>query len=77
MMVPSYAMNDVCFFAMRDGGIVAGVPWQIDIPCNSGSADPQLNCVTVWQGPDHPPTLTVTARALGFTATTTLTFGDS
>ena len=71
--VPEYSTPDVCFFATTDGALVDGVPWQIDFDWLAGTQTTP-NCVEVWLGSDHLMQTTVTAHALGFTATTVITF---
>lgn len=49
------------------------MPWQIDFDELSGTQTTP-NCVEVWLGTDDHMQTTITAHALGFTATTVVTF---
>lgn len=71
--VPSYSTPEACFFATTEGRLVDGVPWQIDFDELSGTQTTP-NCVEVWLGTDDHMQTTITAHALGFTATTVVTF---
>jgi len=71
--VQQYSSADACFFASTDGALVDGVPWQIDFDTLSGEQTTP-NCVEVWLGDDNHTQTTITAHALGYTATTVVTF---
>lgn len=71
---PTYLSTDACFFAHRAGHVVAGVPWKLVVDRGGFQVGWQPNCITVWQDNSAPPTITVTASALGHSATTVVTF---
>jgi len=73
LSVPQYLSTEACFFATTDGRLVDGVPWQIDFDELSGTQT-EPNCVEVWLGTDHRMQTAITAHALGYTATTVVTF---
>jgi hypothetical protein len=63
---------EVCFFAHRAGQVVAGVPWTFSLDGHRGQVRSHANCIQV--GGDAPGTsYTVTAKALGHSATTHVT----
>jgi hypothetical protein len=67
------SVAEVCFYAYLNGMVIAGVPWQLDFD----TQDAQLwraNCAEVHFVGDRKLVQTVTAHALGFTATATVTF---
>lgn len=74
--VPSYRSEAVCFHALRDGGEISGVPWELEFDHAAGTIGSHPNCVTVWKGVDRPAAMVITARALGLAASTTVTFID-
>jgi len=74
LAVPSYSSGEVCFSATSGGDIVGGAAWLIDYPSTGGLNQGRANCVTVFQGNGVPSTITVTGRAAGFSAVTTVTF---
>src|SRR5205823_8167636 len=74
VVIPGLSSGDACFRALRGNDIVGGVPWQIDADRGVLYRLDQANCVFVYGGPEEVPSVTVTARALGYTATTTITF---
>jgi hypothetical protein len=67
------AVAQVCFYAHENGMVIAGVPWQLDFDTQAAQLW-RANCVEVHLGNDHKLVQTVTAHALGFTATATVTF---
>ena len=71
--VQQYAYADACFFASTDGALVDGVPWHIDFDELSGTQTTP-NCVEVWLPDDNHTQTTITAHALGYTASTVVTF---
>lgn len=74
--VPSHLSETVCFHALRDGGEIGGVPWELEFDHAAGTIGSRPNCATVWKGVDRPAPMVITARALGLSATTTVTFTD-
>lgn len=70
-----YGSQDVCFYAHDNGVAVAGVPWTFDYDADAGDLV-RPNCVEVWRRDDKEISTTVTAHALGFSATTTVTFAQ-
>ena len=68
-----YGSPSVCFYAHDRGVVVAGVPWTFDYDPDGGEIV-RPNCVEVWRRDDKEISTTVTAHALGFSATTTVTF---
>jgi hypothetical protein len=71
--VPAPGSAQVCFEAYLDMMLVAGAPWQLDFDAQSGRQY-RPNCVQIVHANDQPLVETVTAHALGFTATATVTF---
>lgn len=70
-----YDEPNVCFYAHASGVVVAGVPWTFDYDPEAGDVV-RPNCVEVWRRDDKEISTTVTAHALGFSATTTVTFAQ-
>ena len=66
-----YDTPDVCFHAHAAGIVVAGVPWTFDYDPDGGEVV-RPNCVEVWRRDDKEISTTVTAHALGFSATPTV-----
>ena len=68
---------EACFLAHLDNVVVAGVPWQFDFDHDHGAvSDVRANCVVMQAGRGGSQKLmqTVTAHALGFTASATVMF---
>lgn len=64
---------EVCFFAKRAGGLVAGVPWTFHVPDGARiEGRGRANCVLAFGRPGDA--FTVTATALGKSASTLVTF---
>jgi hypothetical protein len=68
-----YRSEKVCFFAHTGGAVVAGVPWTFDYEPGGGRVD-LPNCVVVWATSSQEEMTTVTAHALGMSASSTVAF---
>ncbi len=68
-----------CFYAHLDGVVVAGVPWEFDFEPGHGTVGKaRPNCLTVHAGTgaDEKLEQTVTAHALGYSATVAVSFTE-
>jgi hypothetical protein len=72
---PDYGSQEICFFAESGGQQVSGISWHFSVDQGSSDTSYFPNCVRVWS--DTARTMTVTASALGLSATTTVQFIES